>query len=390
MPRQTSGAITGLEMLEGVFDWVLRIAAVALIGVTGYYLYGALAASGTLFRGVGPTGQAMSAADFLRHLSNMQLLTKILIIAAVLVAASAIGRYYGFPETGAALLVVGAILFFGVPYLIQQGNSGGGIENQALLKLIKTQPGRYFDPRSYLIGRFNLAGMILGGAGVLQLLVHGIMMAASMTKRRPKPNAENAKTAAQVKKAKDKFLGSCWDLPFCRDTEKKLCPIRATNKSCWRTGRGCYCDQNVILTLSGGNQYQASRGATGYMARSAATVSRPKSFSEKREQCLQCPVYLHRQGQKYKVLAPLSLVLSVGGLVYFSTQILSGYKSAMLALGQRLAGFSFGSGPGTSPQWATDLATNSGIMWLLIVVGGLLIVAYLLHGVEWVLYRLGI
>ena len=35
---------------------------------------------------------------------------------------------------------------------------------------------------------------------------------------------------------------------------------------------------------------------------------RPKTLSEKRAQCLSCPVYLHHQQQKYTLAAPLSIL----------------------------------------------------------------------------------
>lgn len=380
MRREIDGGSVQLDLLNGVFNWGIRLAGVVIVGILGYYLYGVMVQSESLFRGMA-NAQPLSAADFQRNLSNMELLTKVLLVASVVLAISVIGRYFGYPEAGAAILLVGAVLAFAMPFAIQSfGGSGGPPPNLA----------RLGNPRAYLESRFQLSGMLLLGAGGVFLLVHGFILVGSMRSRRPRADAEAAKTAQQVRKAQDKFLGPCWDLPFCRDTDKKLCPIRQRKRPCWRGGRGCYCDQQIILTISGGSQYQASRGGLGYLSRQAS-VARPKTMKEKREQCLQCPVYLHHQAQKYQVLTPTAIVLAGGLFVYYWETIRTLYPNAVNALGRSLSGLSFGTQQtGEVPAWATDLATNPGMMWTIIIVLAVLLIAYLLHGLEWLLYRLGI
>jgi hypothetical protein len=381
VPRQSSGALSAIDILDTITLWGLRLGAAAVILISGYYIYATLAASQQLFRGMTPLNTVMSVEEFQRHVANMQLLTKVLLLGSTVLVVTALARYYAFPETGAVLLLVGAALFWGMSFIINDmGGPPGGL-HKSLLKL--------GNPREYLKSQFGLAGLGMMGAGVIQLVFHAIILAAGARHRRPKANAEAAKTASQVRKANDQFLGPCWNLPFCRDTDKKLCPIRHSKKPCWRTGRGCYCDQNVILTLSGGNAYAASRGTAGYLSYTAS-VARPKSLKEKREQCLSCPVYLHHQGQKYKVLAPGVLLGAVALFAMYWETAKNLYPDSMKALGRSLSTFSFGTAAGTVPRWATDLANTHEIMWLLIVVGGLLLIAYLMHGVEWMLYRLGI
>ncbi len=381
MSPKSQGAVTALDLLDGIMTWGMYLAAAAVVLISGYYIYGTVAASDQLFRGLAGPAQQMSPQEFQRHVANLQLLTKLLVLAAVILSVCALGRYYPMPETGAVLALVGAALFFGMPLLID--NMGGPAQ-----QLPRALRG-FGDPRTYLKGQFALSGLILIGVGGAQLLVHAVLFAVTARQRRPKANEEASKTAQQVRKSNDKFMGPCWELPFCRDTEKKLCPIRQSKRSCWRTGRGCYCDQNVILTLSGGNQYNASRGAAGYLSRTA-TVARPKSLREKREQCLQCPVYLHHQGQKYKVLAPGVVVGIVGATAYFWANLQTVYPNAMQTFGRAMSGLSFGTKAGEVPVWATDLAGNQILGVMILLVAAMVAIAYLLHAVEWTLYRLGI
>lgn len=381
MRRPSAGAVTGLDLVADLFYWGLLLSGVAVLLITGYYIFGVFAAHQQLFEGLAGPGQQMSSAEFQRHIANMELLTRGLLLASLVLVVSALGRFYAYPETGVLLAIAGAALFFGMPFLIDHFGGSGTLP--AALR-------RIGDPRSYLKARFGLAGLMILSAGAAQLLAHGIAFVLGAAARRPRANAEAQRIAQQVRKPNDRFLGPCWTLPFCRDTEKKLCPIRHSKKPCWRGGRGCYCDQNIVLQLSGAGTYSASRGGLGYMARSAAMVARPKSWREKREQCLSCPIYLHHQNQKHRVLAPGALVGAIAAFAYFWGDIQKTYPVAVQTLGRALSGFSFGTRAGEVPQWAVDLATNTAIMWLLVVVAAMLIIAYLLHGVEWVLYRLGI
>lgn len=379
MDRDTVITIPFLDSLESLLTILWRVAGLVVLIVVGYYGYAAVAHPNELFRGVGPTGGAMSSADFQRHLSNMQMLTQGMGIATMVFVVCLILRYYAYPEAGGGLLVGGAVFFFAAPMLID-AVAGNGQMPAALARL--------GNPKVYLKSQFGMSGLVMCGAGVIDLIAHAILMFASASSRRPRANAESAETAAQVRKPNDRFLGYCWELPFCRDTEKKLCPVRARKQPCWRSGRGCYCDQNIILQLSGGS-YAASRGTAGYLSRTA-TVVRPKTWAEKREQCLGCPVYLHRQGQKYKVLAPASIIACITAAVLFWPQISKAYPTTVLAAGRAMSGFSFGQSQGGVPAWATDLATNPTLMWLLLGTSLFLAVSYVLHGFEWLLYKLGV
>jgi hypothetical protein len=367
-----------------VTSWGLRLAAAALILITGYYLFVIFMFSDQLFRGLSAPGQQMSAQDFQRHVGNLEFLTRIMLVATVVLLLTTMARFYMMPEAGAVLLVIGTAFFFGIPFLI---DSFGGADEKLPRALARVAV--HGAPRLFLKNQYVLAGMMLMGVGAFQLLVHGVLLLIHARSRRPKANDEAAKTAASVRKAQDKFLGPCWTLPFCRDTDKKLCPIRHSKRPCWRTGRGCYCDQNIILTLSGGNTYSASRGTAGYLSRTA-TVARPKTYREKREQCLSCPVYLHHQSQKYRLLAPGTLVGAVVLFIFYREQIINAFPNGMLALGKAMSGLTFGTTPGQVPQWAVDLGSNPILSWMIVIVGGLLLVAYLLHTVEWALYRLGV
>ena len=380
MRHPTTGG-SGLEMFQSIAELVCKIAGVVLLCVTGYYIYAAVMAGDALFRGLVNFNQTMSVGDFQRHITNMKNLTLVLQLAAAIGVIAAMIRFYDYAEGGAVLLLLGLGLAIGMPILIDTyGGSTQGLPRNL---------ARIANPREILRAQFVLAGLILAVPGGIQLLIHGIIWFAGARARRPQADAEKA--SQTVRKQQDKFLGKCWELPFCRDTEKKLCPVRETRKPCWRRGRGCYCDQNIILRLSGGPANPQVILYHGGTSSRPTSVVRAKSWQEKRAHCLGCPVYLHHQAQKYQVAAPMAILAIIGGFVLFRATIMAMYPNAMLSIGRTFSGLSFGPvTPGGVPQWAHDMGQNQGLMWMAIIVVLTLLVAYSLQAVEWVLYRLGI
>lgn len=381
MRHPTSGG-SGFETVQSIAELICKIAGIVLVCITGYYIYAVMSAGDQLFRGMVSYNQPMSLGDFQRHVTNMRNLMLALQIAALVGLVAGMIRFYDYPEGGAVMLLLGLGLAFGMPLFID--NLGG--PSQGLPKAL----AKVANPREVLRSQYVLAGLILAVPSGIQLLIHGLIWFAGARSRRPQADAEAAKTAASVRKKQDKFFGKCWELPFCRDTEKKLCPVRETKQPCWRKGRGCYCDQNIILRLSGGPANPQVILYHGGGSSRPTSVIRAKGWKEKRAHCLGCPVYLHHQGQKYQVAAPGVIIGIIALFVVFRATILAMYPNAMLSFGRAFSGLSFGPSEGGVPQWATDMGQNQGLMWMAIIVGITLILAYSLQVVEWTLYRLGI
>jgi hypothetical protein len=243
-----------------------------------------------------------------------------------------------------------------------------------------------------LANQFTLIGLVFGAAGALQVLIQGVIAFVNRGARRPSLQTDISQGAFTNKKLEkqDKFLGPCWTLPFCRDSAKRVCPVLTRKRACWRDGRGCYCDQNIVLMLSGDRGRTATRSAQGFVSMQSLTQTRPKTAAEKRAQCLGCPIYLHRQNQKYRVFAPTCMLVVLGFIVLNKVWLDEAYPNAIRGAGRALRGFSFGGSTADVPEWAQNLAGMQSVEWLLLFVVGLLIVSYLIHAVEWAVYKLGI
>jgi hypothetical protein len=358
--------------------YVLVLAGAALALAVGYVCYGIFFASDSLF---GAARGTPMAANFPQVYHNLQLACTVATIAGALVIVATLGRYWMSLETGVVLLLLGAVFAFGVPFLVD-----GSAANYP--------PQLRQQAQGLLDGQFVLIGIAFGALGALQLLIQGAIAFVNRAQRRPSIATDVSQGAFSGKKLEkqDKMLGPCWTLPFCRDSAKRVCPVLNRKRACWRDGRGCYCDQNIVLMLSGDRGRTATRSAQGFVSMQSLTQTRPKTAAEKRNQCLGCPIYLHRQNQKYRVFAPTSILVVIGFILLNKVWIDEAYPNAILAAGRALRGFSFSGGGAAKdvPEWAQNLAGMQGVEWILLFVLGLLVISYLIHVIEWALYKLGI
>jgi hypothetical protein len=363
---------------DAVMAYLLVLAGAAMALAVGYVAYGIFFASDSLFA---PARGTPGAANFPQVYHNLQLACTVATIAGALVIAAALGRYWMFLETGVSLLLLGAAFAFGVPFLVH--NSAGTYP-----------PALRQQSENLLVNQFTLIGIVFGAVGAVQLLIQGVIAFISRAQRRPSIATDISQGAFTGKKLEkqDKFLGPCWTLPFCRDSAKRVCPVLNRNRACWRDGRGCYCDQNIVLMLSGDRGRTATRSAQGFVSMQSLTQTRPKTGAEKRAQCLGCPIYLHRQHQKYRVFAPTSIVVVLGLILLNKVWLDETYPNAVLGAGRALRGFSFSGGNQAAgvPEWAQNLAQMQSVEWILLFVIGLLVVSYMIHILEWALYKMGI
>lgn len=377
----TSGPVAA--GVDAILSWVILACGVVLVVGIGYVCYGIFLAPDELF-GAGLKETGVTGHQSQAILRNLGLACRAVRYASILGAAAVIARYWMFFEAGLALGGIGAGLFFGIPFLVQSAAADYPPKAKAAAEALLT-------------GEFAVAGAVLLGVGATQLLVHSIMLFVSRAKRRPGVSTDISQGAFKEKKfeRQDTFLGNCWQLPFCRDSVKRVCPVLHSRKPCWREGRGCYCDQGIVMMLSGDRGPRTpGRSAQGFVSMESLTAARPKTVAEKRAQCLGCPIYLHRQSQKYRLFAPTAVAAVIALVLLNIGRIDQVYPAMVRNAGLFLSRFSFttpGAGGGQQvPEWAADLARQTSVEWLIVIVGGVLLVSYLIHGLEWALYKAGL
>ena len=372
-----------LEMLGPIATLMMMAGGLTLVLSLGYLLYGVTFAGESLFSHTVPGGGKMSAADVAIQTRNIGWAAQGVLLGGLAALLGAFLRFWSFAELAAGLVVAGAAIAFGVPFYVTSRASSFTPSDPGVVALI--------NPTA------TLAGTIIGGMGAALLLIHAVgwLVDRASNRRRVSTDVAGGALSARGVERTDKFLGACWTLPFCRDTVKKACPIRQKKRACWKDGRGCYCDQQVVLMLSGdrgkASQAGASPGSVGFVPAYQLTAGPRRNAAEKRMMCLGCPVYLHRQQQKYRLLAPLSVAAIAAGVYFIKDWFGMFYPTTLLAMGRLLGSFSFGAPTeGGVPAWVTDMAQQTFFMWMILILVAVILLAYLLRVTEWALYKLGV
>jgi len=311
----------------------------------------------------------LSASERAYLFDSVQFATQALVIAAAVLVASLMIRFFREEAVGQSLSLAGAAVYFGSPLLFGATVQGMPAQSAPLLASIvaafRTVGGIGLIPGLFLVLRDSILRIWTG------ISVRRVM------ERRWGDEEERRK------RFRPKLYGACWDMPFCREFVRKVCPAFAARKSCWRVKCGCYCDEKTILramTTSGADNEHV-RGIMRSLGLSEQRESRI-SNKLKRERCRRCGIYAEHQRQKYRLLSPMVFPL-IGALMYvFYGQISALIRVALQKTDRFMAFLSYRSDAyslGDQGQVLTTLA----IAWIAIIA-----VSYALRALEYLVFEL--
>ena len=343
-----------LDKIEPYVSWVFRVALLAGVLSLAFILY-------SIFAGKLGTLAATPA-----QLKNLQLSVSIFHWSLVLMAICGILLALDVKALGIALVVGGLAVHFGAPWLLF-GYVG---KTQAILAIVATLRGTGF----WLV--------VLGVLRAAFDLMQWIIELPDRKKQRADVGVGRKAEAAQVRIARDATMFSpCWKLPFCREVIRKQCPAFLAKKTCWKFGRGCYCDEEMISRIIKGESLEVIKAPT----RLSKTGKAP---------CGRCHIYLEHQGFKYKMLSPLALPIT-GAVMFFVWPI---WTQAFMAFSTApfWDALSFDAKKLTPEAMVTDSKTSGGlpaeqVMQVATILFGVLIgffvLIYVCKFIEWFVYK---
>jgi len=94
------------------------------------------------------------------------------------------------------------------------------------------------------------------------------------------------------------MFSPCWKLPFCREAIRVLCPAFLAGKTCWKFGRGCYCDEEMVGRIVRNEPIDQIKAATTRQSKEPAP-------------CGRCYIFLEHQTYKFRLLSPLALPATI-------------------------------------------------------------------------------
>ena len=282
-----SAQATGLGLKVGI-----PIAAVAAV----YLLYVAFGDTVRHF-------DTMSAADRQYLAASVKNVGLVLQWTSVAIALSLVVRFFFTQAVGLPMTLGGALIYFGVPMLFGNiapslSKSAEGVAAEAVAGLCR-------------------AGVIFLAPGVWLALRDGVIRiwegisANRLVERRLSGRAEKRPTHSM------KPLTACWESGYCREVVRDACPAFVNKKSCWRLKMGCLCDERILLQAAAGKglDNDSYRGIIKSLGLDKPVTDSSLSGKIKRARCRRCAIYLNRQKQKYRLLAPM--VFPVAGLTIY-------------------------------------------------------------------------
>ena len=269
----------GLAMLDGPATWALRV-----FGILGLLCLAFLLAA-LFFGGVGAlAANSPKVADAAR---NLGFAAKGFSVCLLIASIASLILSYDDNKLGAGIAIVGALLQFGSLLLIKAalGNAPAGVKIIPVVMPPLIAVGKtlfYIGAAKATIDLFDF---------LWKLPERVTAKVANVGQGRP-TEAKQRAIASQAN-----MMSPCWRLPFCRESIRVLCPAFIAKTTCWKFGRGCYCDEEMIARIVRGEPMES--------------IKAPTRVSQSKPPCGRCYIYLEHQTYKFRMLSPLALPLTI-------------------------------------------------------------------------------
>jgi hypothetical protein len=268
-----------LEFLQPVALWLVRVSVLFAAGSAAFILLNLLHGN------LAPTSPLANSEALLHPLRLASLTLEISLIA---LACCLMLLWFGTAAVAFSVLAVGLFLHFGSPLLLF--NQVGRSTATAIIALPLRQ-----------------AGIVLIALGLFKYVIDVAFWIRALPERMQARAdigvAEKAEPAQRRIAKNSNAFSPCWQLPFCREVIRKQCPAYLARTTCWKFGRGCYCDEEMISRIIRGE--------------SLNVIKAPTRMSRKgKPPCGRCYIYLEHQAHKFRLYSPLAVPATVL-IVYF-------------------------------------------------------------------------
>ena len=349
------------DKLDPIASWV-SMASLVVGGLCLLYLLYAI-----FVLGIGTiTGNELRTADTIGKIATG------LRFALIALSLSLLVLMFDVTALGPTLALVGIALYFGSLLMLKP--LGDSLATRAL------------------VHQLIPAGKVLLVVGLLKYALNlGAWLATLPQRMQSHASVGVADLAepAQQRTAKNANMFSpCWQLPFCREVIRKQCPAYLARTRCWKFGRGCYCDEEMISRII--------RGETTDSVKAPTRMSR-----QGKPPCGRCYIFLEHQSLKYKSLAWLAIPVTAA-IAFFGWPL----YTSLFAFGNTLVGdvwtrLAFNkatdagtsaidkiAGPGDLSQYQMSPAqVQAAAQGIFGIVLGFFILIYISKFIEWAIYK---
>lgn len=344
-----------------------------------------------------------SPAEVQQALQTIGTLSLALNISLVLTLISAVFLYYDEDSLGWALVLLGAFLAFGLQFLMDF--------------LFTSDKARLMSGRvsEATLREIHLAAILIGAPGIL-LVLRSMVVRIFSGRQEDLTAVTYGKDAKQEAGQPSALIGAfarCWQLPFCRESLRKKCPIYHARTRCWKERIGCMCEENIIRLAMGGDEAteppadmskQSGFVPIGDLIARSEQEERKKiptrpgprgvriptnphlTEAQKRMRCQNCIIYNEHQRLKYQLLSPV-VTLAVPVLVFWRFENLRGLIATLLRTLDTVVGRLTFSNAGAS-DLTRNVTGSLPVEVILIVSFTLVLMTWALRFLEYLVFRL--
>ena len=345
----TNDALSGfLDLAAKICFWGGMLALVASTGLLVFTFHHFL-------------GTGIDNAEISNATSQIDLFGKVLVFGAVAGAIGSTFLFWSEETMHVVQLVVAAALVFSpfyMPILFQVTDNLTATSGNAL-------------------GAISRGGIVLGVLSLIALLVEvGIRMRIRMQQG---ARTEQLRYGKGIKEEKyqNKFLGKCWQLPYCRKFVREKCPIYHSKRTCWKERVGCMCEEEVIRNAMENRPIPKDAVA----AARYIPVNNKITMAQKRERCRQCVIYNEHLKHKYRLMLPITIGSFVLIYVALRVPLLGATGELISKFNQVVAGATYGEAAGVQ---GSMIPFQEILLDCFMVV----LLAYVLKVLEYVIFKL--
>lgn len=284
-----------IDRFDPVANWVFRVTLFASVISLAWLLFSIFGNNAGQIAPNDPRGAQVA--------NDMKLAASVLHFSLILMALSLLILMLDVAWLGPTLAITGLVLHFGSPLALKAIG-----QSVATVGVVKVLQGTGFALLFFGLCKYSV--------DLFRWLTH----LPDRMKARADVGVSQKAEAAQQRVAREATMFSpCWKLPYCREVIRKQCPAFLAKKRCWKFGRGCYCDEEMISRIIRGESIETIKAPT-------------RQSRQGKPPCGRCHIFLEHQGLKYKMLSPLAIPATIIGMY----AIWPFYNTAFMALSQRM------------------------------------------------------
>lgn len=332
------------DVVAGYAGLVAKISAVVFVLALGYIIYGVY--GGHLNGTVEP-----------RVVRNIEWMGKLLMAAGTVGTVALALATLDEVAYSIAVLILGVGLIFGPPALIisklDQATSPVGL---AIATWTKN------------------TGFAICGIVTIRVIYYIVETIRSGPKARTKAQEEEDSLFGPKKVKRTQGLWSrCWQLPYCHDTIREVCPAYKERRNCWKFGRGCNCDPMLVETMIRSGAARVGKGQDKVSAQKQTTADAylrealgagkpatgPGAAASRTVDCKKCPIYGEHQRQKFNIVNPVAIALTIALLVAAYPIVNNLYHATIEAMARAASQLEMPGKEGTPGQTTAGSETGS-------------------------------